>query len=210
MKNPTVLFWNVDTQRDFMNSDGKLYAPGAEEIKPVLRKLTLLAKEKDIQVINTADHHFPSSQELSQNPDFKNTFPQHCMAESSGALFIEETEPVEGYAEISWDKRYTIAELQKLLEMRNIIIRKDAFDVFKGNPNTNKIVEIIKPGKVFVYGVTTNVCVHHAVMGLAERKAEVYIIEDAIKELPNIPLPYDQWDNIGVVRISSDMIDEYL
>jgi nicotinamidase/pyrazinamidase len=32
-----ILFWNVDTQIDFMSTSGKLYAMGAEQIKPILK-----------------------------------------------------------------------------------------------------------------------------------------------------------------------------
>ena len=39
MKHP-VIFWDVDTQHDFMDPDGKLYVQGAELIKPKLEQLT--------------------------------------------------------------------------------------------------------------------------------------------------------------------------
>ena len=32
-----LLFWDVDTQHDFMRSDGLLYVPGSDEIVPVHR-----------------------------------------------------------------------------------------------------------------------------------------------------------------------------
>ena len=30
-----IVFWDVDTQKDFMNVDGKLYVPNAMEIIPM-------------------------------------------------------------------------------------------------------------------------------------------------------------------------------
>ena len=33
-----ILFWNVDTQIDFIEPTGKLYVKGAEKLKPVLKK----------------------------------------------------------------------------------------------------------------------------------------------------------------------------
>ena len=39
MKRP-VIFWDVDTQHDFMDPDGKLYVKGAELIMPKLAQLT--------------------------------------------------------------------------------------------------------------------------------------------------------------------------
>lgn len=34
-------------------------------------------------------------------------------------------------------------------------------------------------------------CVDAAVRGLVKRGKEVYVVKDAIKELPKIPLPFD-------------------
>ncbi len=60
-----TIFWNVDTQVDFMNKDGKLYVQGAEEIKPNLKRLTDLAEKYKITVINTGDYHNKTSKEIS-------------------------------------------------------------------------------------------------------------------------------------------------
>jgi len=86
---------------------------------------------------------------------------------------------------------------------------KDVFDVFEGNPNTKNLVKHLAPQKVFVYGVTTNVCVDCAVCGLAEMGIQVYVIENAIKELPNIPLPFEKWDRLGVKRINFADIERH-
>ena len=40
MPTSRVIFWDVDTQYDFMKADGKLYVPDAEQLIPNLRKLT--------------------------------------------------------------------------------------------------------------------------------------------------------------------------
>ena len=78
--NEGILFWNVDTQVDFIEPTGKLYVKGAEKLKPVLKKITQFAADNQIRVINTCDFHFINSRELSAHPDFKSTFPLHCMA----------------------------------------------------------------------------------------------------------------------------------
>lgn len=198
MKTSEILFWNVDTQVDFMEPDGKLYAQDAEKIKPVLKMLTNFAVEHEIRVVNTADFHYKESAELSSNPDFINTFPEHCMADTRGAEYVAETKPADPVV-FDWDKEY--ASLDEVKTRQNIVIRKDAFDVFAGNPYTEKIVELLAPKTVIVYGVTTNVCVNDAVIGLAKRVNKVYVVEDAIKELPNIPLPFEDWKDKGVELI---------
>lgn len=196
------LFWNVDTQIDFVYPRGKLYVEGAEELRPQLKELTRMAKEKSIRVVNTADYHFANSAELDSSPDFVNTFPEHCMANSRGADYIRETEP-EDPVVFDWDKDYLITpELFDREKYRNFVIRKDAFDVFAGNPLTDTILKHLNPETVVVYGVTTNVCVDAAVKGLVKKVKNVLVVEDAIKELPNIPLPFDAWEKKGVEMIS--------
>lgn len=204
------LFWNVDTQFDFVSPQGKLYVPGAELLKPQWAKLTRLAKNRSIVVVNTADWHYPNSVELSSNPDFINTFPGHCMANTAGAEFIEETNP-ENSLIIDWDKEIRISkEIINPAKYQNYIIRKDAFDVFKGNRYTDEMLNLLSPKIVVVYGVTTNVCVNDAVIGLAKRVKKVIVIEDAIKELPNIPMPFENWKKLGVELKQLDAIESLL
>jgi len=205
-----TLFWNVDTQEDFIDQSGKLYVQGAEEIRPVLKQITDFAKSEGIRVVNTCDYHHINSEELSSTPDFETSFPQHCLAGSSGAEFISETLP-ESPILIDWDLEIAIyAEFDNPERFRNIVIRKDAFDVFTGNPYTDKIVQILQPDQVFVYGVSTNVCVDKAVIGLSERGIKVFVFEDAIKELPNLPLPFEVWKTKGIHIISFSDIRKYL
>lgn len=201
MNTSDLLFWNVDTQNDFVEPDGKLYVPGAELLKPVWAEITEFAKQQNIKVVNTADFHYPNSAELSNEPDFISTFPEHCMANTKGAESVMETQPDKPLI-YDWDKAYLTFDEVK--SNRNILIRKDAFDVFAGNPHTEAILSILSPKTVVVYGVTTNVCVNDAVVGLAKRVERVIVIEDAIKELPNIPLPFENWTKLGVEMIRLD------
>jgi nicotinamidase/pyrazinamidase len=204
------LFWNVDTQIDFVYPRGKLYVPGAEELRPQWKKLTQLAREKSMRVVNTADYHYSNSAELDSSPDFVNTFPEHCMANTRGADYIKETDP-EDPVVFDWDKEYLITpELFDREKYRNFIIRKDAFDVFAGNSLTDLILRYLDPETVVVYGLTTNVCVDGAVKGLNKRVKNVYVVEDAIKELPNIPLPFDEWKKKGVRMIQLKELEEVM
>jgi len=52
---PEILFWDVDTQVDFMRESGALYVPGAEEIVPTLGRLTDSARRAGVPVIASAD-----------------------------------------------------------------------------------------------------------------------------------------------------------
>ena len=48
---PGTLFWDVDTQFDFMHADGKLYVPDAEQIIPRLKQLTDHAHRAGIPIL---------------------------------------------------------------------------------------------------------------------------------------------------------------
>jgi len=201
------IFWNVDTQVDFVSPNGKLYVPGAELLKNNWKKLTQFAKSKLVTVVNTADWHYSNSAELSSNPDFIKTFPPHCMANTTGAEYIEETNPENPFI-IDWKTETFISkEIVDSRKHRNYIIRKDAFDVFNGNPNTEQLLKLLSPETIVVYGVTTNVCVNDAVVGLAQRGKNVIVVENAIKELPNFPLPFENWKKVGVKMLNLNEVE---
>lgn len=197
-----MVFWNVDTQNDFVEPWGKLYVPGAELIKPLWAEITRLARLHNITVVNTADYHYIYSAEIDPEPDMVKTFPPHCLAGTPGADFIKETRPVDPVV-FNWNVRYDFMALKtELSNSRNIVILKDAFDAFSGNAVTSSIVEFLNPQIVVVYGVTTNVCVDYAVKGLVDRVPNVYVVSNAIKELPGIPLPFSAWESMGVKLIT--------
>lgn len=172
------IFWNEDTQKDFMNPDGKLPIPEAELIKLNLRLLTAYAKRNGIYVVNTGDWHNKQSEEVSDTPDFKTTFPMHCEIETEGAEFVPETLPENPYT-IDW--RGPSFDAKNVSQTRNLVIYKNKFSIFEGTPYTQGILEILKPELVVVYGVATDVCVKQAVLGLQQRKYPCYVIADAIK-----------------------------
>ena len=196
------LFWNVDTQIDLVYPRGKLYIEGAEDLRPQWKELTMLAKEFSIRVVNSADYHFPNSREIDKSPDFINTFPEHCMANTRGADFIKETDP-EDPVFFDWNRKYLLTpEFFAGNLHRNFIIRKDACDVFAGNPYSGTIVRYLRPETIVVYGVPTNMGVDAAVRGLVKKVRKVYVVEDAIKEIPDKPLPFDEWKRKKVELIS--------
>ncbi len=184
-----TIFWNVDTQYDFRRDDesfkGALAIPKARTIEKNLESLTSFAKDLNIKVINTADWHTEDSKEFSQAPDYKTTFPPHCLMNTKGAEFIPTTNPEDPYI-IDWQQ--PSFDEKEVLKRRNIVLYKDAFDIFKGSTHTKKILDILKPKRVVVYGVATNVCVNFAVEGLLKEGVKVYVPTNAIKEIPGLPL----------------------
>ncbi len=205
-----ILFWNVDTQKDFMELDGTLYVPKVEEIRGELSQLTRLAKKKHITVVSTADWHVDDSKELSIEPDMMETFPEHCMIDTIGAEFIDETKP-EDPVIVNWNDDKV--HWENLIASREILIRKDLFDVFAGNKWADEIANRLEPDLVIVYGVTTNYSVDMAVTGLVDRVKQVIVVEDAIKHLPAEGEPLNtinRWKEMGVMVKSLGEVKELI
>jgi nicotinamidase/pyrazinamidase len=52
-----TVFFDVDSQLDFLYPAGALYVPGAERIVPAIARLNRFAGERGIPVISTMDAH---------------------------------------------------------------------------------------------------------------------------------------------------------
>ena len=91
----TRIFFDVDTQHDFMDKSGALYVNGAEEIKPNLQKLADYALERDIPIFGSSDRHYGTvyfkdvEGELNK---WGGPFPDHCICDTAGAARIPETD----------------------------------------------------------------------------------------------------------------------
>jgi nicotinamidase/pyrazinamidase len=164
----TTIFWDVDTQHDFIQPDGRLYVTGSEEIVPVLRALSDYAHAHDIRIIASADDHVEDHPELSDTPDFRETFPPHCMRGTPGQRKIPETtlrDPI--VIEPEPADAGTLAR-QVRAHTGDILFHKHWFDVFT-NPNTNVVLDALAPQHVVVYGVALDVCNRYAIEGFLRR-----------------------------------------
>src|SRR5438094_3720121 len=88
---PRIIFWDVDTQHDFMHADGKLYVPEAERVVGNLKRLTDYAHTHGIRIVASADDHVTAHPEISDAPDWATTFPPHCMRGTPGQKKIPAT-----------------------------------------------------------------------------------------------------------------------
>jgi nicotinamidase/pyrazinamidase len=207
-----LIFWNVDTQYDFMRDDeshrGKLSVPGARTIEPALERLTSFARKNGLRIVHTGDWHTPESPEISDTPDFKRTFPPHCLQRTRGAEHVPAAAPLKPFV-IDWqDRSFDTAALAR--HQGEILIYKDEFDAFhpRGGPHTDRVLEVLQPESAVVYGVATNVCVNCAVLGLRKRGVNVTVATDAIKELPGLPLEpiLEGWRKAGAFLSTTDEV----
>ena len=170
------VLWDVDTQVDFMLPAGKLYVRGAEETIPAMARLVAAAREGELVHIASADDHELTDSEISDDPDFRTTYPPHCLRGTRGARKIPETEqgdPVPiGLGD--FPERY--------LEGREFLLLKKHFDVFT-NANTDRLVARLGLEEVILFGVATDVCNDAAIRGLLERELRVRFVEDAARGL---------------------------
>ena len=170
------VLWDVDTQVDFMYPHGKLYVPGAEHTIPAMQRLVDAARASGIVHVASADDHELTDAEIADEPDFRNTYPPHCLRGTRGALKIPETEqedPVPLTLELL-PERY--------LAGREFLILTKTFDVFT-NPNTDVLLDRLDPDEVVVFGVATDVCDDAAIRGFLARGRKVTFVEDAARGL---------------------------
>ena len=195
------IFFDVDTQVDFMLKKGSLYVPGAEGIIPNLKKLTEYARKNKIRIFGSVDRHFESDPELKRNGGL---FPDHCMDGTKGQEKIDATKPLNPF--FVENRKYSRKELDKILrDFSEIFIEKQSFDVFS-NPNTDYLLKDVK--EAFVYGVATEFCVDATVKGMVERKIKVFVVEDAIKAVDEKKgkEKVEEWKKLGVNLIKTDEV----
>jgi nicotinamidase/pyrazinamidase len=165
------IFWDVDTQVDFLSPGGKLYVPGSEAIVPALQQLTLWAAEHKVLVVASADAHHENDAEFQQ-------WPPHCLVGTTGQQKIPETSLARQFvlpnhrAQIPTD----------LSAWQQVVLEKQQLDVFT-NPNTEPLVEQLGRPDVVLYGVVTELCVAQAARNLLKRGCRVTLVEDAIAAL---------------------------
>jgi nicotinamidase/pyrazinamidase len=173
MVSPDVIFWEVDTQADFMLPDGKLYVPGAEHLLPNLARLTDEARQGRVLLISHGCIHTEDDPEFAQ-------FPPHCVRGTPGAQFV----PQALAENVVTVPNHANARLpQDLNAQQQILLEKETLDVFQGRHADDLVRRLSSEAEIFVFGVVTEICVHFAAKGLLERGRRVSIVEDAIATL---------------------------
>jgi len=176
-----IVLWDVDTQVDFMLPDGKLYVPGAEETMPAMRRLVEAAREAGVVHVASADDHELTDPEISDEPDFQNTYPPHCLRGTRGAQKIPETEQADPLplSHVPFPPGL-VPDL--VAGHRELLLLKKNFNVFT-NPNTDPLLDALDPEEIVVFGVATDVCDDAAIRGFLARGRRVRFIEDAARGL---------------------------
>jgi nicotinamidase/pyrazinamidase len=173
MVSRNLVFWEVDTQKDFMLPGGNLYVPGAERLLPNIQRLTDAARKDRVFLVSHGCFH------VEDDPEFA-IFPPHCVKDTPGAGFVTEaltenviTVPNHPMAELPAD----------LSQYQQVLLEKQTLDIFESR-HAEKLVKRLGDNAEFVvFGVVTEFCVRLAAKGLLDRGRGVFVVEDAIETL---------------------------
>ncbi len=159
-----TVFFDIDTQIDFLYPAGALYVPGAEAILPTIARLNQAAQ---VVVSSTCAH-------AENDAEFRD-WPPHCVVGTVGQLKPQST--------LVEDRSVVPSRLAGDLTLaRQIILEKQQLDLFT-NPNLARLLEALEADAYVVYGVVTEYCVGFAALGLLQTGKPVTLVTDAIQAL---------------------------
>lgn len=162
-----TVFFDVDTQIDFMFPAGALYVPGAKTILGRVAALNGFAASRGIAVISTMDAH------SENDPEFR-VYPHHCVVGTVGQQKAAAT---------LLENRVVVANTpSKRAVASQILLEKQTLDCFT-NVNLAELLRELGAERYVVYGVVTEICVKFAALGLLRTGSRVELVTDAIRSL---------------------------
>ena len=164
-----TVFFDVDTQLDFMYPAGALYVPGAEKIVAQIAALNSFAGAQGIPLVSTMDAH------TENDPEFQ-AWPAHCVAGCIGQHKPEST---------LLTRRVVVPNMPAAVAVESaqqILLEKQTFDCFT-NVNLARLLEGLGAERYVVYGVVTEICVKLAAWGLLKTGKRVELVTDAVRSL---------------------------
>jgi nicotinamidase/pyrazinamidase len=164
------VFFDVDTQLDFLYPAGALYVPGAESIVDKVAALNRYAAANGIPVVSDMDAH--SENDL----EFRN-WPPHCVVGTAG-----QQKPASTLLEKRAVIPFLSSPIPELEGVQQIILEKQSLDCFM-NPNLPALLKRLDADRYVVYGVVTEICVRHAAVGLLKTRQRVELVTDAVRHL---------------------------
>jgi len=200
MTQESVLFWDVDTQYDFMDPEGKLYVPGAETRYDNLAALTDAAQ--DHLQGGSVDAHLPEDDEFE-------VFSEHCVYGTPGQRKVAATDDDARYVPAHALTEDQVEEtVEAMYDGEQTIVEKRSPDP-QDNDNLDAIVEAVDPDHVVVYGVVSEICVDEAVDYFTDREdTAVHVVEDAIMHLDadDRDACYADWQDDGAGFVSTGAV----
>ena len=171
----------VDMQNDFVDPDGALVTPTAEDTVPSIAKLLQEARESEVCVVYTQDS------EVKGDPEF-DIWPEHCRIGTWGWEIVEELAP----------------------EPADLVCRKNRYDGFYGTWMDHFLGHVWDVENVVIVGTVANICVLHTAASAGLRYYRIVMPVDGISALTDfdraLTLRQVSWLYKGTVVHSVDDI----
>ncbi len=164
-----IVYFDVDTQLDFLLPSGALYVPDAEHIISNIARLNHKAATEGALVISTMDAH------TEDDPEFS-TWPHHCVKGCLGQRKAAST-LLDSFAVVQ-----NVPGTFAWCGAAQLLLEKQTVDCFT-NQHLAGILKEWQADKYVVYGVVTEICVKNAVKGLLTLGKPVEIVLDAVQHL---------------------------
>jgi|SRR5579872_7106127 len=165
----SAVFFDIDTQIDFLFPAGSLYVPGAERLVPALHRLNHYAAAHGIPLVSSLCAH------AEDDPEFQQ-WPAHCVIGTVGQVKPRET---------LLEKRASIGVAPGKYETggaQQILFEKNQLDI-TSSPNFQALIDRLGGDAFVVYGVVTEYCVRFAALALRKTGKPVSLVTDAIQTL---------------------------
>lgn len=198
-----VVFWDVDTQVDFIEPTGKLYVSGAEKVKASLAYLTEMGAIRG-RLSGSVDAHKPDDPEFAE-------WPEHCVYGTPGVHKVPES-IVEGILFVPSVKLSSEQLSEVVAYEGQVIFEKQDADV-RTNSNVMSFMDLIRPKIIVIYGVVTEICVNLAVDFFAcDLGCTTVVVVDAIKEIDLLKADscMAEWKAVGVDMLRTRDVESLL
>jgi len=164
-----TVYFDIDTQIDFLFPAGSLYVPGAQHLIPALQRLNHHAAKHGHPLISSMCAH------TEDDPEFKQ-WPAHCVIGTVGQLkpagTLLEKRAVIGIAPGDYPTHGA----------QQILFEKNQLDITT-SPHFRPLLTRLAADRYVVYGVVTEYCVRFAALALLEMGRPVTVVTDAIQAL---------------------------
>ncbi|MBI4910399.1 MAG: isochorismatase family protein [Acidobacteria bacterium] len=164
-----MIFFDIDTQLDFLYPGGALYVPGAEKLARRIGALNHWAAANGHLVASSVDAH------SENDPEFR-VWPPHCVVGTVG----------QGKPAITLlDGRVVMPHESTSVALngaKQVLVEKVSTVFFHG-ASFQALLRAVPADKYVVYGVVTEICVKDAAFGLLKTGKPVELVTDAAEGL---------------------------
>lgn len=209
MKSDATIFYDVDTQRDFLYPGGALYLPDAEQIVPRLKAITALGRDVHVRFVCALDRHLPGDPLLKSGGG---DLPDHCVVGTPGEEKIDETKPLTPM--MIGDHDLSSEEIQTLLDYKGeLVFDRRKFEALADNAHAHTILRLVlQPFKdIVVYGVYQEICVDRAIRELIGLGPKLHVVSDAIAIVSRRRIDFfEQWKAAGVDIVEFNKLEQLM